>query len=490
MNTHTLYLTSTNPSGTYTEPTIELFDLTELSLDLSEVYSNIFPDYLAIDWGDDSGLEEPDITIFRNYKTQSIYPEIRKGASPVFFNTPYKHIFFPSKTALKKSMTMRVNVGYINGSTTKFTIPLNVRTEGYHQTVEDLDLLNVSMLDNEDSNSIFTYLTKKDNFVIQNHDDLDIEYNAVGSLNLSSYEDTSLQSINETQSLLSAVTDPVGDEDKFKFITSVTDESATWSTDFWGHSNRDVINFSGTSYNATGFSDNNNVTLISPRHGISVAHFDNDPETSDVVFFYDHTTGNSISATIVDATDIGDDLIVMRFNRDMSTATTSTGAAGNLKLYKLPQFDNEVISHKYPAITQGGNFIFDSDHYAGVGTPQIINHTVISRSLQGQILTRISRSVIVDLGPQGMPDYRLTNVSPILSSFNLSLSGLDSGDSGGPVFIPYDNELLLLGIWRTAAIAAGGLKNFGNEEIQKSISAGMDTVGNTEGYTLSTVRLS
>ena len=96
----------------------------------------------------------------------------------------------------------------------------------------------------------------------------------------------------------------------------------------------------------------------------------------------------------------------------------------------------------------------------------------------------------VDLGPQGMPDYRLTNVSPILSSFNLSLSGLSSGDSGGPIFIPYDNELLLLGIWRTAAIAAGGLRNFGNDEIQKSINAGMVTVGNTEGYTLSTVRLS
>ena len=161
MNTHTIYLTSVNSSDTITWPTVDMFDLTELSLDLSQVYSDTFPNYLAINWGDDSKLEETDITIYRNYKTQSIYPEIKRGASPVFFNTPYKHIFYPSDTALKKIMTMRVNVGYINGNTTKFNIPVNVRTEGYYETIEDLDLLNVSMLDDKDSNSIFTYLQIK-----------------------------------------------------------------------------------------------------------------------------------------------------------------------------------------------------------------------------------------------------------------------------------------------------------------------------------------
>jgi hypothetical protein len=46
--------------------------------------------------------------------------------------------------------------------------------------------------------------------------------------------------------------------------------------------------------------------------------------------------------------------------------------------------------------------------------------------------------------PQGnaaLPDFRLTNVSPSLSTYNLSLSGVDSGDSGGPIYITYGNEL-------------------------------------------------
>ena len=193
--------------------------------------------------GDGSSVEEPDITIYRNYKTESIFPEIKRGASPVFFNKPYKHIFYPSDSALKKEMTMRVNVGYIDGNTTKFTIPVNVRTEGYLDTIEDLDLLNVSLLDSEENNSIYTYLTKKDNFVIQNHDDTTIEYSDLPATTLSSYHDTSNNSIQELFSLLSAVPDPVGHEAQFNFIESLTDESATWNTYFWGYSNRSVINF-------------------------------------------------------------------------------------------------------------------------------------------------------------------------------------------------------------------------------------------------------
>jgi len=493
MNTHTLYLSSDSASDTVTWPTIEMFDLTELSLDLSQAYSNTFPNYLAINWGDGSGLEEPDVTIYRDYKTTSIFPEIEHGASPVFFNKLYKHIFYPSSTALKKTLTMRVNVGYINGSTSRFTIPINVRTEGYYETIEDLDLLNVSLLNKGDNNSIFTFLTKKDNFVIQNHDDTEIEYTNQGSLNLSSFEDTSLQSINETQSLLSAVTDPVGAAAKFKFIESVAAASATWTTTFWGYSNRAVINFSGTSYKATGFSDSNNLTLISPRHAIGVSHFEDNPEAGDIAYFYDHTTGNSVSATISAAAVISDskDLTVVSLSRDVSTATTSTGAAGSIKLYSLPRFENEVTSHKYPVITQGGNFTFSNDHHAGVGSPQIINQTHQGRNRYGMISTVVYDRLKIDLGPQGLPDYRLTNVSLSLSSYNLSLSGLSSGDSGGPIFIPYGNELLLLGVWRTLGSGAqGGARNLGNIDLQSDISAGMETVGNTWGYKLSTVRLS
>ena len=497
MNTHTVYLTSIEGSGSQELPTVELFDLTELTLDLSQVYAGVFPNYLAINWGDGSALEEPDITIYRNYKTDSIYPEVRDGASPVFFNNPYTHICYPSDTALKKELTMRVNVGYITGTTAKFIIPINVRTEGYYENINDLELLDVSLLNNKDNKSIFTFLTKQDNYVIQNHNNDTIEYNIVGSINtLSSYNDTSHQSIIETQSLLSAVTDPVGAEAKFKFIESLTDESATWTTTFWGYPNRSVYDFSGTSYRATGFRADNNITLISPRHGVSVAHFSDDPKADDVAYFYDQTTGNSVSATVSAAVNIGNDLMVMSFDRDMSTATTSTGADSSIKLYTLPYFANEVPPDRYPVVHQGGNAIFDTglvgfdDHFAGYGSTGVINKLGTRRNEDYIIVNTHNNGISVMMKTPGLPDYRLTNVSPTLSTYNLSLSGVSNGDSGNPMFIAYGNELLLLGIFRNELLQGGAGKNFGNVEIQKDISAGMETVGNSWGYKLSTVRLS
>ena len=502
MNTHTIYLTSVHSADDQQQlPTVELFDFTQLTLDLSQVYSGVFPNYLAINWGDESALEEPEITIYRNYTTDSIYPEIKNGASPVFFNKPYNHLFYPADTALIKNMTMRVNVGYITGTTTKFTIPINVRTSGYHENIDDIDLLNVSLLNNKDNKSIFTFLTKKDNFVLQNHNDNDIVYNTVGTINtLSSYYDTSHQSIIETQSLLSAVADPVGAEAKFKFIESLTDESATWTTTFWGYANRSVYDFSGTSYRATGFRNDNNITLISPRHGVSVAHFSDDPKADDVAFFYDQTTGKSVSATVTDAVNIGRDLMVMSFDRDMSTATTSTGADSSIKLYKLPYFANEVPPDRYPVVHQGGNKMFDTglvgfnDHFAGYGSAAVINQLTLSRIINNIIINNYSTGVAVRMGPPDAPDYRLTNVSPTLSTYNLSLSGVSNGDSGNPMFIAYSNELLLLGVLQNGSMnpmhAVGSGQNFGNGDIQKDISAGMEAVGNSWGYKLSTVRLS
>ena len=504
MNTHTIYLTSTNTADDQVLNEIDLFDLTKLTLDLSQVYSGVFPNYLAINWGDNSDIEEPDITIYRNYKTDSIYPEVKDGASPVFFNKPYTHIFYPSETALKKVMTMRVNVGYITGNTTKFTIPLNVRTEGYFENINDLDLLNVSLLNNKDNKSIFTFLTKQDNYVLQSHNNDDIVYDTVGNINtLSSYKDTSHQSITETQSLLSAVTDPNGSSAKFKFIESIGVNTATWTSTFWGYANRSVYDFSGTSYGLSGSSrgeeipSDNNITLISPRHGVGVDHFTNDPEAGDVAYFYDHTTGESVSATISGATSIGNDLRVYSFERDLSTATTSTNADSSIKLHKVPYFANEVPANTYPVLYQAGNKEFDSDHFIGYGATDVLNKLTLSRNINNEIINSYNKDVNVFMNsiptPQGnaaLPDFRLTNVSPSLSTYNLSLTGVDRGDSGGPIYITYGNELLLLGILQREQSSGAVSTNFGNLNIQADIATGMEAVGNTWGYKLSTVRLS
>ena len=159
-------------------------------------------------------------------------------------------------------------------------------------------------------------------------------------------------------------------------------------------------------------------------------------------------------------------------------------------MYKVPRFDNEVPTNKFPLINQGGNEFFDNDYYSGVAATGVINETKTSRGFNGEITTYISDKLAIFVKPPGLPDFRLTNVSPLLSSANLSLSGYAPGDSGGPLFIPYNDELILLGIIQTRGGSGGTAKNFGNSDIQELISQGMEAVGNTWGYQLSTVRLS
>ena len=169
MNTYTLAI-STNKSQINSKiilDTIELFDTTSFTLNILNVYSDIFPNYVGIDWGDNTAVEEPDIRIHRDYRTESIYPEIRNGAAPIFLSDTYTHNYFPSKYALKKSLVFKLNIGYITGETTQLSAPINVRTNSYYESVDDLELIGLDLLDTTNNSSRFTFLTKKDNYIVQ-----------------------------------------------------------------------------------------------------------------------------------------------------------------------------------------------------------------------------------------------------------------------------------------------------------------------------------
>ncbi|WP_222706827.1 hypothetical protein, partial [Lacisediminihabitans profunda] len=77
MNTHTLSVSTVESqinSRDIILDTIELFDATKCTLNLVDIYSDVFPNYIGIDWGDNSAVLEPEIKIHRDYKTESIYP--------------------------------------------------------------------------------------------------------------------------------------------------------------------------------------------------------------------------------------------------------------------------------------------------------------------------------------------------------------------------------------------------------------------------------
>ena len=169
MNTYTLSISSIK-SETNSEKTlnqIDLFDMTKVTLDISNIYTELFPSYLSISWGDGTDPIQPDLRVFRDYRTESIFPELTKGVTPVTFSNDYTHIYYPSSYALKKSLTFKMNVGYVDGGTLRVTAPLIVNSQSYYEAVEDMDLVGVDLINDTNNTSRFSLLTKKHNHIVQ-----------------------------------------------------------------------------------------------------------------------------------------------------------------------------------------------------------------------------------------------------------------------------------------------------------------------------------
>lgn len=298
----------------------------------------------------------------------------------------------------------------------------------------------------------------------------------------------SLESIATTWRAISAVPNPNGEEDKFRFLNFEGGEntgteliSGEWNTEWWGYSARDLYNFSGVSYNIRGpgkpgnYIDENNVTLITPRHGVCNEHWGSgeDPKVGDSMYFYDHTTGMSVSAEVEAAVTAswGSDIRLVKFDRDLT-------ALGDIKVYKLPLFTTPIPADAFCTIYQGGNGTFGtgvSDRHAGLGSHWPITN-VHTRSGFTTLLG--SRFRATDLG----------SVSSVFTGKYFALSGAGAlGDSSSPTFIITDDDILLAS---TFQYGGGYGPNYGVSAIHTILSSGIETLGNTEGYTLSTVKMS
>jgi len=520
MNTYQLNI-STNraslsaPNNDQTYDSIDLFDNTEFTIDVKNVFSDVFPSYLGFQWGDGSPIEEPDIRVYRDYRNESIYPEIKKGAQPVYLNKFYTHTYYPSNYALKRTLTLRINIGYVSGETTKITVPLNIRTESYYETVGDLEVIGVDLLDDSKNSSVFTMLTKVDSYIVQ-MDNKSVTTMTIPDELPGTYL-TGLNSIYTTSTIISGLADPSGVESKFLFLSSsnMPTISAEWNSNWWGYGQRDKLNFSGTSYYASGFESESNLTLVTPKHAVGNKHY-SDPQVGDIAVFYEHTVNDvshaptsvhSTSSRAISAEIVGvdepsgvDDLRVVKFDRDL-TDTTATG--GNIKVYQLALFEYEfplvaggkakykwtvphetriqtaVLSATYCAVIQGGNGPFgtgSTDRYAGLGTNDVFNAPSFGDN---------SPKMTFDTSK-----VALQHVSDQFAGDHFGLSSFDTGDSGSPSFIIYDNDILLAGTHISVASNEATDIGYGQKPVQDILQDSINSLGNSDNYLLSTVKLS
>lgn len=122
------------------ESEVELFDRSNLTLNLSAISEEKYPLYLKIDWGD-GVLDSYDNKIFKNYREDSIIPEILYGKQSYVLKD-YTHTYNPSQTSLYKLLTAQVLLEYPNYERTFIQIPIKIRSGGFFDSFDNLRLVN------------------------------------------------------------------------------------------------------------------------------------------------------------------------------------------------------------------------------------------------------------------------------------------------------------------------------------------------------------
>ena len=254
-----------------------------------------------------------------------------------------------------------------------------------------------------------------------------------------------------------------------KYKTTYFGWASTPPTTWWGYPIRDTLNFSGVA------PVSNNITLITPQHGVYNTHFGGYPIGS-IASFSDHTTNATITGEIESKINLNSDCTLVKF-------TDNVANKGDIKVYKLPLFLSAVPAYSFPMVTQGGSAPFGlyNDQYSGLCTNNSIPMSTVIRPESDFISNNILSDAEIKY-----QDFQL--VDPIFanSKFGLPQVALAEGDSSSPAFIIYGDELLL---YTTYWFGDGQGPGYGLSGFQERLKYGIETLG-SEGHTISTVILS
>jgi hypothetical protein len=165
MNTKTLILSTTSSSYNKVMDTVILNDATVLNISLGDVYEDVLPISLQINWGDNNILYY-DNDLYKVYRKESIIPEVIYGKFSKILKDTYSFEYYPSKTATYKKMTAQFLIKYTNKDTTLITIPIEIRSADYFESVYDMKMISTHILP-EDGFKTHKFLTSKGNYVVE-----------------------------------------------------------------------------------------------------------------------------------------------------------------------------------------------------------------------------------------------------------------------------------------------------------------------------------
>lgn len=152
MNTYTISLSSNSTSYAKTFATQNFVDHSQVSLDFQNIYQNIIPTQIIIDWGDGK-IETIENDLYRVLSRS----EVNVFSQSPLTNTLQRREYFPSETSLYKTFDIQVMIIYSNYNYTYFKIPVSLITGDFFETVYDMKIQDVNILpeDNNPKNYIF-----------------------------------------------------------------------------------------------------------------------------------------------------------------------------------------------------------------------------------------------------------------------------------------------------------------------------------------------
>jgi len=253
----------------------------------------------------------------------------------------------------------------------------------------------------------------------------------------------------------------------YSSISSLPDNPvATFNTNFWAYSRRDVLNFSGVSFVPPGDvarnGDQVNGTLITPQHIITATHFK--PNEGSTIHFYRHNDGVGVPAVVSTQRNLaGTDFTICKLLNPVTDP--------NIKIYPIV---SDYSHHWYkdphlPIFTFSGKDLSDDkskDYALGIFRTQTNNSLTneIDFTCQLQSLNYFKSSY---------PNYSVGSTGKV-------------GDSANPLFVYTPAGLSLI---TTLYSAVGGPAIYGS-----TVSAYIDTSlalssFNPNGYTVTRTSL-
>ena len=168
MNTKTITLSSTSSSFDYVMDTQILNDATIVNISMRNIYEDVLPLSLSIDWGDGVVLYY-DNDLYKKYREESIFDEILKAKFSAILQKTYSYQYYPSKKETYKNITAQFLFHYSDKNKSLITVPFQIKSSDYFESVYDMKMISTNIAPLATNNKNHTFITSKGGYIVESN---------------------------------------------------------------------------------------------------------------------------------------------------------------------------------------------------------------------------------------------------------------------------------------------------------------------------------